>query len=86
LDPPYVTSTRVSKDRYDHEMTDDDHVELLTLANSLQGKVIISGYESELYNKMLDDWRRVDIESVSHATINPKGKRAKRIESVWLNY
>ncbi|SET60097.1 DNA adenine methylase [Thorsellia anophelis] len=55
LDPPYLHSTRVMTNRRcDHEMTESEHVELLQLAKQLKGSVVISGYESELYNDLLN--------------------------------
>ncbi|MFC0178578.1 DNA adenine methylase [Thorsellia kenyensis] len=57
LDPPYLHSTRVmSNRRYDCEMTESEHVELLQLVQSLKGHVVISGYESELYSDLLRDF------------------------------
>jgi DNA adenine methylase len=60
VDPPYVMSTRTRSTgngrAYRHEMTDDDHAELLEVLRNLRGMVVVSGYWSELYDSRLGDW------------------------------
>ena len=51
-DPPYLLSTRHGK-QYRHEMTERDHRELLEALKAHRGPVIISGYQSKLYEKAL---------------------------------
>lgn len=55
VDPPYVSSTR-SMGKYNFEMTDKDHVKLAEILRSCRGKVIISGYPSNLYSNLYGDW------------------------------
>lgn len=76
-DPPYVTSTR-SRALYRHEMTDQDHRDLLLLLRAHRGPVAISGYRSDLYDALLHDWRRVD-----RMALAQRGQA--RTESLWLN-
>lgn len=62
LDPPYPHSTRYKNSKYKGysvEMTDQDHCSLATLTQSLKGMVIISSYESELYDDLYSDWRKI---------------------------
>lgn len=47
-DPPYPLSTRQWK-LYSHEMTDQDHLELLDALDNHPGPVLLSSYENELY-------------------------------------
>lgn len=79
VDPPYVFSTRadLSKD-YAHELSDDDHAELLDFVKSLAGMVVLSGYSSSLYENALSDWRRAERAALAD------GARA-RTEVLWLN-
>lgn len=84
LDPPYVHETRAASDDYAHEMSPADHADLLTLANGIKGKAIISGYRNELYDDALKDWRRDDRE-IDNKVAGGKTKR-RMIESVWMNY
>lgn len=84
VDPPYVHSTRVLRNTsgcYRHEMTDDDHAELLSVLQQLQGMVVLSGYASDLYAGELPGW-------ISHSTasrISSGRGTALRTEVVWLN-
>lgn len=80
-DPPYLRSVRSSKNKlYKYEFwTDDQHAELLNLLIKLPSMVMISGYDSELYNSILKDWRKE-----SFQTTNRAGNRVTEI--VWLNF
>jgi DNA adenine methylase len=79
VDPPYMFATRadLSKD-YAHELTDDDHAELLVFLRGLTGAVILSGYPWQEYDVALHDWRRVEREALADGA-------SKRIEVLWLN-
>lgn len=77
VDPPYPLSTRNRK-YYLHEMTDNDHIELLELLNKHQGPVVLSGYACQLYDERLASWQRVEM-----ATAGEHGKR--HVEVLWLN-
>lgn len=56
-DPPYLKSTR-SKRLYFKEMLDEDeHIKLLETLLQHKGSVVISGYDSDLYNSMLKNWK-----------------------------
>lgn len=81
LDPPYVLSERTAADteQYRHEMTDINHIDLLKQANTLKGKVIISGYENELYSSLLADWNRETFQSCTSAN-------NQRTETLWYNF
>lgn len=85
VDPPYVMSTRWKGDPtgrerrgYVHELTDDDHVELLTFLRSLKGMVVLSAYTHPIYECGLDGWQRHEIATYAD------GARP-RTEVVWLN-
>jgi len=54
IDPPYVHSTlNLTNKYYRHEMDVADHQKLLETVIRLKGPVVISGYDSELYNDLL---------------------------------
>lgn len=86
LDPPYLHSTRSegSTQIYDHEMSVDDHINLLNFAKNARGKVIISGYSSPLYNRTLKGWRLKKKNIANHSS-QAKTKE-RRVECLWLNY
>lgn len=77
-DPPYLRGTRKSY-LYRHEMSDDEHVELLEVLKKHPGEVMISGYDNELYNDLLQGWRKVHKDTQAEGGI-------KRTETLWLNY
>lgn len=54
LDPPYVHDSRSkgSVSEYAHEQADDFHIRMAEILNNVEGKVALSGYESELYDKL----------------------------------
>jgi site-specific DNA-adenine methylase len=80
-DPPYVISTRKNqKPMYKHEYNDDDHRELISVLNSFDCFVMLSGYESELYNELLDSkkWYKF--------TFNAMTRQGVRTECLWCNF
>lgn len=80
LDPPYVMDSRVSHQKqYAYEMSNADHEELLNVICKSSAKIMISGYESELYNDYLSNWEKVTFESCAQGG-------HKRTEIVWMNY
>jgi DNA adenine methylase len=85
-DPPYITTTRVSKNSYSCEMSDDQHKELLYALGKIEGKFLLSGYPNPIYDAAAKEfgWQRLDImidNKASSAKIKPK-----KIECLWSNY
>lgn len=78
IDPPYVASTRGAPDRYIHEMTDSDHERLATALHGCKGMVMISGYPSDLYNRLYADWAYAD--KAARDLL-----RNEQIERLWLS-
>ena len=86
-DPPYLQSSRVTKNDYDtYEMSDDDHITLARALRACKGKVAISGYRCDLYDDLYMGWFRYDKETVSYTTTARAKTKPKRIESLWCNY
>jgi DNA adenine methylase len=83
-DPPYLHGTRTATDAYAHEMTARDHVELLATLKGCKGKVMLSGYPSELYDRELSAWTRHPFELPNHAAGGTQKRR--QTEVVWCNY
>ncbi len=77
-DPPYMLQTRHGK-QYRCEMTDKDHEELLDVLLAHRGPVLLSGYESDLYNDRLYMWQRREMISYSQSM-------TKRTEMLWMNF
>ena len=83
-DPPYLPATRVARKIYHHEMTDGDHRDLAQALHRCKARVVLSGYPSELYDRLYDDWRRVEFDIANHASATKKKPRMR--ECLWLNY
>ncbi len=83
-DPPYPASTRSGgkADSYAFEMTDVDHIRLLETLKKCRGRIMISSYDSPLYNDHLNTWNRV--EKATHVQLSNSGN--DRTEVVWKNY
>ena len=85
VDPPYpfeVRGKRWSGAGYKHELQNPDHVLLLDQLKGVKGMVIISGYDCEMYNDMLPDWRTDTRKAVSDGG---KAGMVNRIEKIWIS-
>lgn len=83
IDPPYMPGTRCRRasSAYRHEMTEDQHAELLCTVKGLRGMVVLSGYDSLLYTQALADW---DVRRTKSMASGGRGT-VMRTECVWLN-
>lgn len=79
LDPPYVRSTRRSGRLYRHEMDDSEQIRMLELIRDSRAKIIISGYQSDLYSQFLGGWH-------TFSTMSQTTSAAMATETIWLNY
>lgn len=77
-DPPYLHGTRKNH-LYKYEMKDSEHVELLEILTKHPGRVMLSGYDNDLYNDILKGWNKVQKNTLAEG-----GRR--RIETLWMNY
>lgn len=83
VDPPYLHSTRsagvgLGNHCYRFEMSDEEHYKLLEVILKLKGMVIISGYDNDLYNDLLKEWR-------TETRIALADGARPRIEKLWLS-
>lgn len=80
IDPPYLIEARRSRRKiYDHELTEDQHVELLATAVRLPCQVMISHYPHPMYARTLAGWRSFTFDAQTRS-----GRSAR--EQVWCNY
>ena len=91
-DPPYVKETRSkSMSEYEHELnTVEEHTELVDLFLSIKGMAIISGYDHEVYQPLLDaGWRveKKEVRSTASNTgaVDKETGRPKRVECLWIS-
>lgn len=84
-DPPYLLETRGDK-QYRHEMTEQDHLDLLKALKQHRGYVILSGYPSEMYDRELHGWSVIHRKSYNQNTLpygirrNTRGNNQKEME------
>jgi len=77
-DPPYLPTVRRNKHIYRYEYTEEDHIRLLTTIQGLHCRVVISGYDSEVYEEWLRGWSKVQFTAKAHNGL--------RLESLWMNF
>lgn len=96
LDPPYVLSTRKDRAAYSHEVDDAHHKDLVDLLLTIQGKVVLSGYDNDLYRCLTDaGWAKMVNHTACRAagrtrSSNIRGKgtafeHVPRTEVLWIN-
>jgi DNA adenine methylase len=85
-DPPYLHETRVTTSDYEFEMSPEDHQELLDCLATIEGKFLLSGYDSEMYRDAAakHGWRSVSKEIDNKAS--GRKSKEKKIEWLWMNY
>jgi DNA adenine methylase len=86
-DPPYLHETRATTGEYGpHEMSVKDHRDLLRTLGDVEGRFLLSGYRSELYDGASErfGWNRHEFDLPNNAS----GGKAKRrmTECVWTNF
>ena len=79
IDPPYVRSSRKSGALYRFEMDDRQHVQLLEIITKSRAKIILSGYQNELYDRYLKDWK-------TDSTMSQTTSTEMALETIWMNY
>jgi DNA adenine methylase len=86
LDPPYLHSTRATTGEYAHEMAEADHERLLITLRGVEGRFLLSGYRSELYDDCAaaNRWKRHDFDLPNHAAGG--GEKRRMTECVWCNF
>jgi DNA adenine methylase len=89
VDPPYLLSTRNSRN-YRHEFTTpEEHRELAEVLNRCRASVVLSGYDSPLYRDLYDGagWRRVELNAWTGNGIRNGATKTDgdRTEVLWAN-
>lgn len=82
IDPPYVKLTRSAgyrKEAYKCDVPDEYHIEMAEVLSKIKGMAIISGYDSELYEKIFKGWKKFSIQNRTTNTTTIK------TEIIWLS-
>ena len=80
VDPPYMADTRRPGHRqaYFAEMSRENHIWLADFLNGLEGTVILSGYDSQLYRELYRDWPCIERQYADN-------NHEQRTEVLWLS-
>jgi DNA adenine methylase len=83
LDPPYVHSTRTGTGKdYKYEFTEKQHKQLARSLKKVKGLWALSGYDSELYQKLFKGF----FCSMGPDRATNLGKKCRKREMLWTNY
>lgn len=77
-DPPYLPELR-KKNMYAHEMGAEKHEEMLHTIRNSSSMIVLSGYDNEMYNDILHDWRTDEKPTTAQMGLH-------RVEKVWMNF
>ena len=77
-DPPYLQDIR-RKNIYAVEMDTEKHIELLAAVKNSKSKIVLSGYDSDLYNSELSEWYTDEIQTTAQMGLH-------RTEKLWMNF
>jgi DNA adenine methylase len=80
-DPPYPEETRASFNDYKFEFDTEKHTQLAEKLHNIKGLAMVSSYESDLYNKLYSDWRKVELPPKLN---NIRSTKVQEI--IWMNY
>lgn len=81
MDPPYLPATRTSAARYRFDLDEAGHLATIAAARSIADRgaaVMISGYPSDLYDRALSGWRRIQFQAMTRG--------GPRTEVLWLSF
>ncbi len=98
VDPPFVQSTRCGG-KYQYEMDNGEHRELVEVLLRIQGKVVLSGYINTIYLPLEEaGWERVDLSTMCYAvgrtrltglkgagSLSKHGIQHMRTETLWIS-
>jgi DNA adenine methylase len=87
-DPPYVPDTRKpgSQDKYLHELTHADHEALVARLLTVQGMVILSGYDHAIYAPLTaQGWAQIRRDVPLRANNSRVSREGRRTECLWRN-
>jgi len=81
MDPPYVHETRVSTNLYRHEMTLEQHKNLVECLRTIKGGCVVSGYRHPLYESL--GWRSIAFDMPCNQA--QTAVKSRREEVLWIN-
>jgi len=86
-DPPYIVQHKRKDYAYKHRYKVEQHEEMLHFAQQARGKMLISGYQTPLYDDALKDWGCIRYRKNNSCQRVAAGERRREvIETLWFNY
>lgn len=83
IDPPYLPEVRPGGKGYAHETDREYHERLLDCLLQVEGKVVLSGYQNDLYDKRLKGWKK-KLAKVKMAASTAMYDRKDKQEVLWI--
>lgn len=77
VDPPYCIEGK----EYEYGMSRYDHIKLLEILRETPAKVVLSSYNNQLYNSLLQEWDIIEL----NAQVSFGVSRDNRKEVLWTN-
>ena len=77
-DPPYLQELR-KKNMYTVEMGNEKHIRLMEVLKNSKSKIILSGYDNDLYNRELKGWFTDAKQTTAQMGLH-------RTEKLWMNF
>jgi DNA adenine methylase len=91
VDPPYVEDQRCKRwknEAYRFDYTEEDHRDLARVLRSVEGMIVLSGFESALYDELYAGWhcvKKTVALSSSNNGRNSKKRKPLRVECLWIS-
>jgi DNA adenine methylase len=94
VDPPYVFGARRDsrngkRKRYQHELSDADHIALAEALHRVRGMVFLSGYHTPLYDTLYGGWITDEVDAIAQNGGLERREmcreRVLRREVLWMN-
>lgn len=85
IDPPYVPDTMAHKETYGKlSWKDKDHEELVNLLLKTKAKIVLSGYDNNIYTRLVENgWTKIFLKTVH---VSSSGTGRKKGEFIWVNF
>lgn len=85
VDPPYMPSTRSrGGSGYRHELTVDDHADLVARLLTLDAAFVVSGYDHEVYRPLDEAAERLEFRQLARSS--GAAAMPERVEVVWRRF
>jgi len=83
VDPPYLGSAGPGRNYLVEMSSATEHCQLAEVLRAARATVILSGYDSPLYDELYDGWQRISFAATTNGDAG--GTRGRRTEVLWAN-